>query len=157
MVQNDKKFCLSCPISHEPYIICLSFMVCMCKMMIYPGIFFIFSKFWFSGLKRVKMVQNNRKVSPLCSISQEPYIIWLSFMMHMCKMIISPGVFFFYLLQFWFSRSSGGWKCKTWPKITKNFVCCTLYFRNHISYDLHLWYTYIYKRIISPVIFFHFF
>ena len=77
--------------------------------------------------------------------------------MHMCKMIISPGVFFFYLLQFWFSRSSGGWKCKTWPKITKNLVCCTLYFWNHISYDLHLWYTYIYKRIISPVIFFHFF
>ena len=33
--------------------------------------------------------------------------------------------------------------------MTKISVCGTLYFRNHISYDLHLWYTYMYKRIIS--------
>ena len=32
-----------------------------------------------------------------------------------------------------------------------------LYFRNHISYDLHLWYICFYKRIISPGIFFIFF
>ena len=35
-------------------------------------------------------------------------------------------------------------------------VCCTLYFRNHMSYDLHLWYTCMYKRIISAGIFFFF-
>ena len=32
----------------------------------------------------------------LRSLSWEPYIIWLSFMVHMFKVIISPGVFFFF-------------------------------------------------------------
>ena len=50
MVQNDKKFCLLGSISQKPCIIWLSFMVQICKMMIYPVDFFIFSKFWFSGL-----------------------------------------------------------------------------------------------------------
>ena len=50
MVQNDKKFCLLGSISQKPCIIWWSFMVHVCKMMIYPGDFFIFSKFWFSGL-----------------------------------------------------------------------------------------------------------
>ena len=60
MVQNDKKFCPSCSISQELYyIISLSFMVHMCKMIISPGFLFvclffcfIFSKFWFFGLLR---------------------------------------------------------------------------------------------------------
>ena len=39
----------------------------------------------------------------------------------------------------------------------KIFVCSTLYFRHHISYDLHLWYTCMYKRIMSPGIFYIFF
>ena len=58
------------------------------------------------------------------------------------------------MLKFWFSRLSRGWKGKKWPKMLKISVCCTLYFRNHISYDLRLWYTYICKRITSPAIFF---
>ena len=41
--------------------------------------------------------------------------------------------------------------------MTKISVCHTLYFRNHISYDLHLWYTCVYKRIISSAAFFIFF
>ena len=49
-VQNDKKSCLSCFIFQEPYMIWLSFMVQMCKMIISPGIILVFSKFWFSGL-----------------------------------------------------------------------------------------------------------
>ena len=48
------------------------------------------------GVKGQKMVQNDKKFCLLHSISQEPYIIWLSFMVHMCKMIISPGVFSFF-------------------------------------------------------------
>ena len=99
-VQNGKKFCLSHSISQEWYIIWLSFMVHKCKMIMSPGIFFIFSKFWFSGLlggKRAKMVQNGKKLSLWCSISQKPYIIWLSFMVHICKMIISPGAFLNFL------------------------------------------------------------
>ena len=97
------------------------------------------------------MVQNN-KFCLSRSISQEPYIIWLSFMVYICKMIISSGVFFIFS-KFWFSRLSWGWKDKKWPKMTKIPVCCSLYFRNHIAYDLNLWYTCMYERIISPDIF----
>ena len=97
------------------------------------------------------MVQN-KEFCPSCLISQEPYIRWLSFMGQMCKMIISPGFFFnFKVLIFGLSR---GWKGKKWPKMTKNSVCWTLYFRNHVSYDLPLWYTCMYKRIKSSGIFF---
>ena len=60
------------------------------------------------------------------------------------------------MLKFWFSRLSRGWKGNEWPKMLKISVCHTLYFRNHISYDLQLWCACIYKRIISPGIFFHF-
>ena len=90
----------------------------------------------------------------LHSISQKPYIVWLSFMVQMCKMIISLGFFSIWNFDFLICRS---WKGKKWPKMTNISVYHTLYFRNHISYDLHLWYTCIYKRIISPAIFFIFF
>ena len=61
---------------------------------------------------------------------------------------------FFQILKFWFSRLSRTWNDKKNPKMTKISVCCTLYFSNHISYGLHLWYTCMHKRIISPGIFF---
>ena len=75
---------------------------------------------------------------------------------------------FFSILKFWFSRLSRGWKDKKWPKKSKISFGCTLYFRKHMSYDLHLWYTCMYKKIhlwytwmhkkiISPGIFFIFF
>ena len=58
------------------------------------------------------------------------------------------------MLKFWLSRLTRGWKGKKLSQKLKISVCCTLYFRNHISYDLHLWYTCMYKMIISPGIFF---
>ena len=98
------------------------------------------------------MVQNDKKLCPARSISQETYITWY--------IIYGANVYnddisrcFFFILKFWLSRLSRGWKGKKWPKMTKISVCRTLYFRNHISYDLHLWYTCMYKRIISPSIF----
>ena len=46
--------------------------------------------FWVvSGVKGQKTVQNDKKICPSFLISQEPYITWLPFMVHMCKMIIS--------------------------------------------------------------------
>ena len=79
----------------------------------------------------------------------------LSFMIQMCKMIVSLGVFFnFKILIFQVFR---GLKGQKWPKMTKFSLCHTSHFRNHISYDLHLWYTCIYKRIMYPCIFFDFF
>ena len=131
-------------------------MVYMFKMIISAG-FFLILIFWVvRGVKEQKMVQNNKNICLSYFISQEPYIIWLPFMVHMCKMIISPGVFFS-ILKFWFSRLSGSWESKKWPKMTKIYVCSTLYFRDDISYNLHLWYTCMYKRIISPGICFFFF
>ena len=78
--------------------------------------FFHFSKiliFWVHrGVKGQKMVQNDKKFCLLPSISQESYIIWLSFIVHICKMIISSGVFFHFskILIFWVHRGVKGQK-----------------------------------------------
>ena len=101
MAQNDKKVHLLCIIFLESYIIS-SFMVHMCKRIRSWGIFFIFSKFWFSGSLGGQIM--------LHSFSQKSYIIWLLFMLHMCTMIISP-VIFFNFSKLWFlglSRGGGG-------------------------------------------------
>ena len=81
MVQNDKQFCPLHSISQEPYIIWLSFMVQICKM-ISSGIFslfFYFFKiliFWLHrGKKGQKTVQNDKKVCLSRPVFQEPYII----------------------------------------------------------------------------------
>ena len=78
---------------------------CMYKRIISSSIFFIFfSKIWFLGslrgggkgggvLKGQKMTQNDKKFCLSHSVSQEPYII-LWFLVYMCKMLISSGVFF---------------------------------------------------------------
>ena len=57
-----------------------------------------FSKFWFLGLLGGKRAKNGPKWQKIISrsISQEPYIILLSFIVHMCKMIISPEAFLFF-------------------------------------------------------------
>ena len=83
MVQNDKTLCLSHSMSQEPYIIWLSFMIHMRKMVISAGIFFIFSKFWFfgsiEGVKGQKIAQNDKKLCLSHSVSQEPYMIYCDF------------------------------------------------------------------------------
>ena len=79
------------------------------------------------------------KFCPSCYISQEPYIIWLLFMVDMYRMMIFPGIFFFNFSKFWFSGLLVGWKGKKWPGMTKNSIRCAPYFRNHTSYDCHFW------------------
>ena len=134
--------CLSRLISQEPYIIWLSFIVHMWKNYNISSCFFHFFKiliFWVvRGVKRKKMTQNEKKIlSVTCSISQEPYITWLSFMVHLYKMIISPGVLnFFKILIFWVVRGVKGQKLS---KMKKNSACLTLYLRNHTSYDCNFW------------------
>ena len=55
-------------------------------------------------------------------------------MVLMCKMIISPGVFFIFL-KFWLSGLlGGGQKGKKQPKMTKDSIFCTLHLRNHASF-----------------------
>ena len=59
--------------------------------------------------KGQKMVQNGKIFCLSCSISQESYIIWFSFVALMFKMIIPPGDFFIFS-KFSFSRLLGGVK-----------------------------------------------
>ena len=125
----------------------------VCKIIISSSVFSIFLKisiFWVhSGVKGQKMVQNGKKSCLWHSISQEPYIIWLSFMVQMSK-VIPPGVIFnVKILIFQVPGCQGAARAKKLPKMLKISVCRTLCFRNHISYDLdHLWFTCMYKRII---------
>ena len=61
-------------------------------MMISPGGFFIKIMI----VKGQKIAQNDRKCCLSHSISQEPYIISASFLVHKCKMLIAPGVLFIF-------------------------------------------------------------
>ena len=85
------------------------------------------------GVKGQKMAQNDKKLL-LHLISQEPYIIWSSFMVHTCKRIKAPPSFCIFS-KFWFLGSIMGKKGKQWPKMTKTYVWCTPYIRKHTSYD----------------------
>ena len=107
---------------------------CTCVKWCYLQGFFQFFKILIfqvvRGIKGQKLVQNDKNFCLSCFISQESYI-WFSFMVQICKMLISPGVFFsFKILIFRGFRVLKGQK---WPKMTKN-LCHTFYFRNHISF-----------------------
>ena len=92
-----KKLCSLHLVSKEPYIICFSFLVHKCKVMISPG--FFFQNFDFS-VKGQRMVQNEERFCLLNTISQEPYIIWSSFVVDKCKMIILQNLSFFQNFDF---------------------------------------------------------
>ena len=144
MVQNDKKLFLLYSMSQEADIIWLWFLVHMCKMMSSPDAFFIFSKFWFSGLlwggvKGQKMALNYKKVCLAYSLSQEPHLIWLSFLVHMCKMMIFPGIFFIFS-KFWFSGFFGEGGGDKGQKMTHNyqFQSVTLYFSGTVDHIINI-------------------
>ena len=153
MVQNDKKFCLSCFLSQELYIISLSVMLHMCKMIISPGVFFSFSKFWFFGflgVKGQKTVQNDKKFCQLLFISKGPYIIWLSFLVDICKIIISSGVVHFSKSFIFWDHRVGAKNCPEWEK--------TLSVALHISGIIIIWLSFMVRvcKIIISRCFFQF-
>ena len=76
-------------------------------------------------------------------------------MVQMCKMIISPGDFF--SLKIFIFQVVKGLKELKMAQNDENLCLSHLLFQDHISYDLHLWYTCMYKRIIYPGTFFSFF
>ena len=91
-------------------------------MIISLGVFFFFFHFFkilifwvVRGVKGQKTVQNDKK--------QEPYMIWLSFMVHMCKMIISG---FFHPPYLRNHTSFVSCDCQLWyfqnEKISRNFL-----------------------------------
>ena len=113
--------------------------------------FFDFFKILISWVHRrvkgQKALQNDKKFCLSHSISQEPYIMWF-YGANVWNGNISRCFFFnFEILIFWFVRGLKG------QKISQNgrsFCQSHLIFQNHISYDLHLWYTCMYQRLISP-------
>ena len=105
------------------------------------------------GKRAKKKAQNDKKFCLSCSISQELYIIWLSFVVHKYKILISQVFFIF--SNFWFFHIVSGVRGQKWPRMTKNSVCCAPYLRNQRSYDHYFWYINV-KMIISPGFFFIF-
>ena len=84
------------------------------------------------------MVQNDKKAL-LCLISQEPYIIWSSFMVHVWRKIISLCLLLHFSEILFFGVSSGV-KGQKMAQNDKKIVCRTPYLRKHTSYDCDFWY-----------------
>ena len=108
-VISGVKKCLSYSVSQEEYILWLWFLVCKSKMMTSTEACYIFSKFWLSlllgrgggsAVKGQKMAQNDKNFCQSYLVSQEWYLIWLWFLVHICK-IISPAIFSIFS-KFWF-------------------------------------------------------
>ena len=63
------------------------------------------------GLKGQKISQNEKQqLHTSCAISQEQYSIWSWFLVHFCKMMVSPGDFFIFFEMFiiWAVRGRRG-------------------------------------------------
>ena len=83
------------------------FLVHMCKMITSPGTFFIFS-FYFPGCWGDKNAKTSTNDKTFClSHSVSPYLIWLRFLVHMCKMMIFPELFFHFFKILIFGVFSG--------------------------------------------------
>ena len=125
----------------------------MCKMMTSPDVFLIFLKFWFSQLLGGKMAQNGKKFCLSHSVSQELYLIWLWFLLHFCKIMISPAIFFMFS-KFWFFRFLGG-RVKG-QKMTHNyqFQSVTLYISRTIGQHMKIVGTQV--IMVSPGVFLYF-
>ena len=157
MVQNDKKFCPSCFISQKPYIIWLSFMVHLCKIIISPSAFFIFSKFWSSGLLGGKRGKNSPKWQKILSvtpdISQAIHHMIVIYGTHMENDDISMFFLFFQNFIFWVVMGVKGQKNgPKWQEILS--VTCFISQEPYI-----IWFSLMkrmYKMIISLGIFFFF-
>ena len=87
------------------------------------------------------MAQNDKSFCLSHSISQELYIMWFLFIVHICLIIISPGGFFFFCFNFDFRVVRG----------LKNSISQKLYII-WFSRMVHLW-----KMMISPCVFFIYF
>ena len=104
------------------------------KMMTSSGTFFIFLKFWSKIFWSKKMIQND-KTNLSHSVSQELFLRWVWFLVHMCKMMISPVTYLFiYFFHFFkilifqvFQSSSINVKRKSWgfPHL---LLMCVIFF-----------------------------
>ena len=129
-------------------------MVHMCRMIVSPGFFLHFSQILVFRVNSGVKGQKWHKMTKNClshSISQEAYIVWWWFLVHMCKMMTSPDAFFIFE-KFDFLFCEGGLKGKKWPKMAENFV--SLHISGTILYMIGFWYTCV--KWWYPAIFFIF-
>ena len=102
MAWNDKKLCLQAQhIWLSIHHMTVFFLLQKFKMMTSLDVFSIFFKFRFCellpgrGVKKAKNGPKWQKNMPHF-VSQELYLIWLWFLGHVCKMVVSPANFFFF-------------------------------------------------------------
>ena len=133
---------------HAPHYFWSLFLVHICKMMISPVCFVLF--FFFFHFLRILIFQVFREVrakySPkwktkiisVIHLSQEQCSIWSWFLVHLCQMIISPGVFvnFFKILIF---GVASGVKAQKMVQNEKKIMSAALYFRNWSSFMVHMY------------------
>ena len=84
-----------------------------------------------SGVKRQKISQNEKNFCLSHSLSEESFFIIFSFIVDMCKMIKSQGIFFILLIfKILIFRVVRGVKGEKKAKMTKKYVSLTPYLRN---------------------------
>ena len=107
---------------------------------------------WYTSVKGHKMPQKDKKLCLSHSVPKEPYIIWFSFLVHMCKSIICPGILFIKILIVLAIRGVKGQKMvQSYKKLCllqsmsqeTNMICLSFAIRKC-------------KMIISPSAFFNF-
>ena len=143
MAQNDKKILsvmvhISGTIHH---------MIVICGTQVWNNnsafrSFFYFFKILIFGidrrLKGQKMAQNDKQLCPSCLTSQEPYITWSSFMLHIRKRIISPS-FFTFFPNLIFRVNSGVKRAKNDKKI----MSVTLHIAGSIDHMIAIFHTHL--------------
>ena len=75
-----------------------------------------------------------------CAPYLRNYALYDCHLWYMCKMVISPDIFF-NVSKVWFSRLPGGEKPKTSQKWQT--ILCVLPYISGTLYDLYLWYTFV--------------
>ena len=107
----------------------------------------------FRVVKGQKIVQNEKNLCLSYSISQDPYIIWLSFMVHLCKIMISPYVFFTFFSNFNFWHQ---WCKKGKKRLKMAIMSVTLHISGSIHYMIMIFGTHVQNDDFSRC-FCHFF
>ena len=100
------------------------------------------------------MVQKDKKSCLSRYISQKPYMMRSSCAMHKCKMMISPGVFFFYLFKILIFQIVSGVKGQKMAQWQKFYL--VLHIPGSINHDFHLWYTCVKWKYLQVCFFFNF-
>ena len=111
--------------------------------------FSFFQNFNFLGCKGAKNSPKWQKIMSAALHISGIIRSWFWFLVHMCKMITSPGTFF--IFSFYFPGCWGD-KMQKLAQMTKHFVPLTPYLRTWLRFLVHMC-----KMMIFPELFFHFF